>query len=329
MNGSEASGGATGAPVADLLEFYRKMAEIRAFEDAIVDVYRRGEMPGLVHSSAGQEAVAVGVGAALRLDDLITSTHRAHGHVLAKGADLSMMLLEIMGKAGGLCRGKGGSMHLADLTCGVLGANGIVGGGVGIALGAAYSASLRRSGQVVASFIGDGTMNQGILFEVMNMAALWRLPLVWICENNQYGQYSHVRQVSAGELIERPRAFGIPTHSVDGMDVVETALVAAEAVDRARRGEGPTFVMADTYRFSGHHVAELNVPYRSAEEIDEWRVRDPLLVHGRRLVADGVAEQTTLDEIERAARERVTAALVFALAAPDPDQATLWEDVYE
>lgn len=311
----------------DPLELYRRMVLIRHFEETTIEVYRSGEMPGLAHSYAGQEASAVGICAALRPDDTITSTHRGHGHILAKGASPARMMLEIMGKEGGYCAGRGGSMHITDVSLGVLGANGVVAGGVGIALGSALSAERLGADRVSVCFIGDGAMNQGITFEVLNMAALWKLPLIVVCENNLYGQYSPLSDVLHGEVADRPRAFGIEPVSADGMDVDEVLAVATEQVARTRAGHGPGFIEVRTYRYGGHHVAEVKSDYRTDQEIDEWRGRDPLELYRRRLLSRGHDEQA-LDAIRVAAAGEVERARQMGLDGAEPDPSTLTDEVY-
>jgi pyruvate dehydrogenase E1 component alpha subunit len=252
---------------ADALELYRRMVLIRRFEERVDDLYRAARMPGLAHLYIGEEAVAVGVCAALRTDDCITSTHRGHGHCLAKGASVELMFAELLGKEAGYNRGKGGSMHIADQERGNLGANAIVGGGAGIATGAALSAKKRGTDQVAVCFFGEGALGQGILYEVMNMASLWKLPVVYVCENNQYNEYTHYRETTAGGVAARAEAFGIPAAEVDGQDVLAVRDAAREAVAHARRGEGPSMLVCHTYRFRGHHVGDIDRSYyRSKEE---------------------------------------------------------------
>src|SRR5205809_4411771 len=236
------------------IHFYRQMMKIRLFEEQVNQLYMSAKMPGLAHLYIGQEAVAVGVCETLRQDDYITSTHRGHGHCLAKGASLDRMFAELLGKAPGYCRGKGGSMHIADQETGNLGANAIVGGSAGIATGAAMSAKMRGSDQVSVCFFGEGALGQGLLYEVMNMASLWKLPVVYVCENNLYNEYTSYEDVTAGSITARAEAFGIPAEEVDGQDVLAVYEASARAVERARRGDGPSFLACATYRYQGHHV---------------------------------------------------------------------------
>lgn len=312
----------------DPIELLRRMLLIRCFEETTIEVYRSGEMPGLAHSYAGQEASAVGVCSVLEEDDYITSTHRGHGHLLAKGADPTRMMLEIMGKEGGYCRGRGGSMHIADASLGILGANGVVAGGVGIALGAALSAQRRDSGQVSVCFIGDGAMNQGVTFEVLNMAALWSLPLIIACENNLYGQYSPLGDTLVGTVAGRPPAFGVPTVQADGMDVRSVREAVSEVVGDVRKGLGPRFVEIQTYRYGGHHVAEVKSDYRTDEEVESWKQRDPIESFERHLLESNVASADRVDSLRREVAEQVAAARTAGLAADPPPADAIGEGVY-
>src|ERR1700680_1580632 len=243
------------------LRMYRRMLMIRLFEENVNDLYTRALMPGLAHLYIGEEAVAVGICEALHNDDYITSTHRGHGHCVAKGAALDRMFAELLGKEAGYCKGKGGSMHIADPDTGNLGANAIVGGSAGIATGAAFSAQRLKTNQVAVCFFGDGAMGQGLLYEVMNMAALWKLPVIYVCENNMYNEYTHYLETTAGDISARAKGFGIPGETVDGQDVRKVYAAAKQVVDRARAGAGPSFLVCDTYRFMGHHVGDVNREY--------------------------------------------------------------------
>src|SRR5437867_8648452 len=238
------------------LHMYRRMVMIRLFEEQVNDLYTRALMPGLAHLYIGEEAVAVGVCEALEPADYITSTHRGHGHCLAKGASLDRMFAELLGKEAAYCKGKGGSMHIADPDTGNLGANAIVGGSSGIATGAAFSAKRLKTDQVSVCFFGDGALGQGLLYEVINMAALWKLPVIYVCENNLYNEYTHNSETLAGDMLARATAFGIPAESVDGQDVRAVYRSAKEIVDRVRGGAGPAFLACQTYRFMGHHVGD-------------------------------------------------------------------------
>ena len=312
------------------LRMYEQMQRIRTFEEHVNQLYRSAKMPGLAHLYIGEEAVAVGVCEALRKDDYITSTHRGHGHCLAKGAAPDRMYCELLGKEDGYCRGKGGSMHIADHENGNLGANAIVGGSAGIATGAAFSARARGTDQVSVCFFGEGALGQGVLYEVMNMAALWKLPVVYVCENNLYNEYTHYSETTAGEIGARPAAFGIPVEEVDGQDVRAVHAAAVRMVERARTGDGPSFLVCNTYRFHGHHVGDVDrAYYRSKEEESSWAdERDPLRLLGEWLLADGGASRDALERIERQVSEEVEAAVAYALEAPFPDPGEVDQHVH-
>src|SRR3982075_3285418 len=238
------------------LHAYRQMVRIRAFEERVNDLYTRALMPSLAHLYIGEEAVAVGVCEALRRDDYITSTHRGHGHCLAKGATPDRMFAELLGKEAGYCKGKGGSMHIADPDTGNLGANAIVGGSAGIATGAAFSAKYLKTGQVAVCFFGEGALGQGLLYEEMNLAQLWKLPVVFVCENNGYNEYTHFSESTAGDVCARAAAFGIATQNIDGQNVRDVYAAASKYIERARMLEGPAFLECTTYRYHGHHVGD-------------------------------------------------------------------------
>jgi TPP-dependent pyruvate/acetoin dehydrogenase alpha subunit len=312
------------------LRMYEGMQRIRTFEEHVNELYRGAKMPGLAHLYIGEEAVAVGVCEALRKDDFITSTHRGHGHCLAKGAAVDRMFCELLGKEPGYCRGKGGSMHIADHENGNLGANAIVGGSAGIATGAAFSAKSRRTDQVAVCFFGEGALGQGVLYEVMNMASLWKLPVIYVCENNLYNEYTHYLETTAGEIAARPAAFGIPTEEVDGQDARDVYAAATRAVARARSGEGPSFLVCSTYRFHGHHVGDVDRSYyRSKDEETSWAgERDPLRILGEWLLADGGVAREALDQIESEIADEVQAAVTTALEAPFPDPGEVDKHVY-
>ena len=312
------------------VELYRRMLRIRHFEEQVNELYRAGKMPGLAHLYIGEEAVAVGVCAALNDDDYITSTHRGHGHCLAKGAELKPMFAELLGKEAGYCHGKGGSMHIADTKRGNLGANAIVAGSAGIATGAALSAKKRGSKQVAVCFFGDGALGQGVLYEVMNMASLWRLPVIYVCEDNLYNEYTHSSETTAGDIGDRAAAFNIPVEDVDGQNVSEVNRAAAKAVVRARSGGGPTFLICHTYRFHGHHVGDVDRRYyRAKEEEEGWReTRDPLKLAAEWITSRGYAPASTLDQIDEEVQSQVRAAVEFAINAPYPDPSEVTEHVY-
>ncbi len=312
------------------LHAYQQMVRIRIFEEKVNELYTKAIMPGLAHLYSGEEAVAVGVCEALRRDDYITSTHRGHGHCLAKGARPDRMFAELLGKEGGYCRGKGGSMHIADQDTGNLGANAIVGGSAGIATGAAFSAKQRNSGQVAVCFFGEGALGQGLLYEEMNLAQLWKLPVIYVCENNLYNEYTHFSETTAGEIQARAEAFGILTREVDGQDVRAVFAAMQELVERARRGEGPAFLHCRTYRFFGHHVGDVSRGYyRSKEEEQTWKQeRDPIQRLGGWLLAQGHADQGLLDRIHQEAGQEIEAAAQFGMTAPYPRGEEVGEDVY-
>lgn len=312
------------------LRAYRKMVSIRLFEELVNEVYTRALMPGLAHLYSGEEAVAVGICEALRVDDYITSTHRGHGHCLAKGASPDRMFAELLGKEAGYCRGKGGSMHIADPATGNLGANAIVGGSVGIATGAAFSAKTLGTDRVAVCFFGEGALGQGSLYEVMNLAQLWTLPVIYVCENNQYNEYTHYQETTAGSILGRAAAFGIDAASVDGQDVRAVHEAAMRFVKRARIGGGPAFLQCDTYRYSGHHVGDINREYyRSKEEEQLWRTdRDPIQVIAKWLLDQGYADPASLDRITSEVRATMEAAVKFAIAAPYPDVREVEKHVY-
>jgi TPP-dependent pyruvate/acetoin dehydrogenase alpha subunit len=312
------------------LEMYRKMVTIRLFEEQVNELYTSAKMPGLAHLYIGEEAVAVGVCAALRRDDYITSTHRGHGHCLAKGASVHRMFAELLGKEAGYCRGKGGSMHIADPEAGNLGANAIVAGSAGIATGAALSAKMRGTDQVTVCFFGEGALGQGVLYEVMNMASLWKLPVIYVCEDNLYNEYTPRSETTAGSLRARAEALGIRVAEVDGQDIRAVYAAARDAVERTRQGEGPMFMICHTYRFRGHHVGDVNrTYYRPKEEEQQWMAeRDPLKVLAQWLIGRKMGDAGLFERIEHEVRADVTAGVDFALTAPYPDASEVTQDVY-
>ena len=312
------------------LQVYRQMVTIRLFEEQVNELYTRALMPGLAHLYSGQEAVAVGICQALRIDDYITSTHRGYGHCLAKGASPDRMFAELLGKKAGYCKGKGGSMHIADPATGNLGANAIVGGSVGIATGAAFAAKRLGNGRVAVCFFGEGALGQGSLYEVMNLEQLWKLPVIYVCENNLYNEYTHYTETTAGTILGRATAFGLEAATVDGQDVRAVNQVATRFVARARAGEGPAFLQADTYRYSGHHVGDINREYyRSKQEEQHWKnERDPIKLHAGWLITQGCADTALLDRITDEARTEMEAAVKFAIAAPYPGADQVDQDIY-
>lgn len=333
MSQMKSAGTAPGTPNEEAerwLHMYYQMLQIRFFEDGANELYRTAKMPGLSHLYSGEEAIAVGVCGALRQDDYITSTHRGHGHCLAKGASVDRMFAELLGKEAGYCKGKGGSMHIADQDTGNLGANAIVGGGAGIATGAAFSSKWRKSDQVSVCFFGEGALGQGILYEVMNMASLWKLPVIYVCENNLYNEYTQYFETTAGSLASRASAFGIPTEEIDGQDVRVVYETAARMVKRARQGEGPSFLLANTYRYHGHHVGDIaRTYYRPKEEEEFWKTqRDPIQILADWLIAEHIADAAQLDGLRAKAKSEVDAGVEFGLNAPFPIESEVTQDVY-
>jgi pyruvate dehydrogenase E1 component alpha subunit len=316
-------------PSEALLEIYRKMLTIRAFEETVFDVYRKGLMPGLAHLSDGQEATPVGVCAALRPDDTITSTHRGHGHIIAKGGLVEPMMAEVMGRVTGYCRGKGGEMHIADVSLGILGANGIVGGGIGIAAGSAFTAKREGRGRVSVAFFGDGAINQGIWYETANLAVLWQLPLIYVCENNQYTEFTHYKKLVSGVGLEaRARAMGMKSLVVDGNDVLAVYQAAHTLVEEARRGKGPATLVCHTFRYGGHHVGEPGTAYRSKQEIAEWKAKDPIPLFEKVLLEHKIIAPADIEALHDEVQTRVLASVTTAQQAPFPEVKEAGEHVY-
>jgi TPP-dependent pyruvate/acetoin dehydrogenase alpha subunit len=322
------TGAALGAE--QLLHMYTQMVRIRFFEEQVNELYLRAVMPGLSHLYSGEEAIAVGICEALHRDDYITSTHRGHGHCLAKGAKPDRMFAELLGKEAGYCRGKGGSMHIADPASGNLGANAIVGGSVGMAAGAAFSAKMRGTNQVAVCFFGEGALGQGLLYEVLNLSKLWNLPVIFACENNMYNEYTHYSETTAGEILDRPAAFGIPAEAVDGQDVRAVYAVASRVVGQAREGKGPSFLLCNTYRYRGHHVGDVNREYyRAKQEENTWMTtRDPISLLAGWMISEKIADQPALDKIQAAVKSEMEAAVTFANQSPYPGVDQVQEDVY-
>jgi acetoin:2,6-dichlorophenolindophenol oxidoreductase subunit alpha len=318
------------AGVEQWTRMYRRMVMIRLFEEQVNELYTRALMPGLAHLYAGEEAVAVGICEALRLEDYITSTHRGHGHCLAKGASPDRMFAELLGKEAGYCRGKGGSMHIADPATGNLGANAIVGGSAGIATGAAFSSKHLGTNQVTVCFFGEGALGQGVLYEVMNLASLWKLPVIYACENNLYNEYTHYSETTAGDLLARATAFGLPAESVDGQDVRAVYATAKRLVERARKGGGAAFLLCNTYRYTGHHVGDINREYyRSKQEEQQWKTeRDPIKNLADWMIEQKHSDSAALERIQAEVRAEMKAAVEFALAAPYPGPEEAEQDVY-
>lgn len=313
-------------PASEQIELYRRMILIRKAEERLAADFKAGQLPGPVHLYIGQEAVAVGISAHLRDTDRMTSTHRGHGHFLAKGGNLNAMFAEVYGRAAGICGGMGGSMHVADFDRGILGANGIVGGGIALAAGAALAAQLEGKGNVAVGFFGDGASAQGVLSETLNIAALWKLPLILCCENNGYAEFSPYSAVNTGEIADRAKPFGVPAIVVDGNDVFAVWQAADEAILRARNGAGPTFIEARTYRFHGHVEGEktfLKEMYRSDDEVAARRASDPIALFRSQIQNSGAATDSGLASLEKEIDEQVTSAATAAAELPLPDPAFL------
>jgi len=308
---------------------YQDMFKIRYFENQITDVYSKGLMPGLAHLYIGEEAIAVGVCTNLSEHDFATSTHRGHGHLIAQGADLKRMMAEVLGKETGYCKGKGGSMHIMDVSKGILGANGIVGAGIPIATGSAYSAKVRGTDQVTVAFFGDAASNQGNFHESINMAAAWKLPVVYICENNLYGISVDIRKVTnTKDLATRALAYDIPGIVVNGNDVLEVYRVTKEVVKRARKGKGPSLIECKTYRWKGHHLGDPGRVYRLEKETKEWMARCPIKTFRERLIKEKIASEEELNSIERDTKKIIKEALDFAIQSPYPDKKEAYEDLF-
>jgi TPP-dependent pyruvate/acetoin dehydrogenase alpha subunit len=325
----EQPGAVSAAEGDDLRSLYRKMVLLRKFDERVGDLFRRAKLPGFVHLYIGEEAIATGVCAVLRTDDYITSTHRGHGHFLAKGGDIRACMAELYGKAVGCCKGKGGSLHVADVSAGMLGANGIVAASLPIAVGAAYGAAkMRKTDQVVAAFFGDGATNEGAFHEAMNMASAWKLPVVFVCENNYYGVGTRLAAISPSEsLVERAAAYGMPAITLDGNDVLAVRAAAREAVERARANGGPTFLECRTWRHRAHVEGE-QPTYFEEEERNAWLERDPLPSFAGKLIAEGVLTEDAAAEIATAAEAMVEDAVAYAEAQEYPAEEDALLDVF-
>jgi pyruvate dehydrogenase E1 component alpha subunit len=318
----------TGYPKDLLLTLYRRMVLIREFELRAINERKAGLIPGFIHAYVGQEATAVGACAALRSDDVITSTHRGHGHLIAKGGDPKYMMAELAARSTGYCGGKGGSLHMADFNLGILGANGIVGGGIPMATGAALAFKMRGEDRVALAFFGDGAVNEGAFHEAANLAGLWRLPVIFVCENNLYGEGTpQSRQAPVADLAVRAQAYAFPGLVVDGNDVLAVYEAALAAIERARAGGGATFIEAKTYRFHGHYEGDPMV-YRSKEEVEAWRQRDPIPNFRQRLVAGRIATEGELQAVDAHVRAQIDEAVQFAARSPKPEPASALEGVY-
>ncbi len=314
-----------------LVELLRKMVTIRLFEEKIIDLYARGLVPGLAHLYVGEEAIATGVCANLLKNDYITSTHRGHGHVIAKGADLKYMMAELFGKKTGYCKGKGGSMHIADVDIGILGANGIAGGGIPIAVGAGLSPKMRKTDQVTACFFGDGSSNNGTFHEGLNFASVHRLPVVFICENNRYGiSVSQKQHQAIQDISIRAVAYNMPGITIDGNDVLAVYETSCKAIQRARAGEGPTLVECKTYRWRGHHEGDPNQGkrYRTMEEVKEWMEKCPIRRFEEKLVSEKVLTKMKAKKIWEEVEKEIEEAVAFANESSFPSPQDIYEDVY-
>lgn len=311
-----------------LVKIYKVMNDIRRFELKALSFFEENKLRGSVHLYVGEEAIAATVCSLLRDTDYITSTHRGHGHCIAKGAELGKSMAELMGKATGYCKGRSGSMHIADFAKGNLGANAIVGGGVGIAVGAALAARLKGTDQVAVTFFGDGASNQGVTHEAMNLAALWKLPVIFVCENNGFGISVPLKESTAVEdIAKRAAGYGIPGYTVDGNDVLAIDAAMQKAITRAKEGKGPTLIECKTYRWLGHWTGDPQV-YRTREEVEAWKQQCPIQRLRDYLLENNILSAGEIESIERQSQEEVEAAAQFALESPEPDPATVMEDVF-
>jgi pyruvate dehydrogenase E1 component alpha subunit len=311
-----------------LKSLLHQMLLIRTFEETAEQLYMEGLVHGTMHLSIGQEGSAVGSIAALRREDYILSTHRGHGHCIAKGAQPQLMMAEFMGKEAGYCRGRGGSMHMADVETGNLGANGIVAGGVPMAAGVGLSIQMQKQDRIVLVFFGDGAANEGAFHESMNMAAIWNLPVIYLCENNQYAMSMAIGRASkVNRLSDRAAGYGVPGVTVDGNDMVAVYQATLEAVQRARSGGGPTMIEALTYRWRGHSKSDKQ-RYRTKEEVREWQERDPIVRLARRMIQAGIMDDDEYARMHKAAQDEIQSSVAFAKAAPEPDPSTILEGIY-
>lgn len=312
-----------------LLEMFRKMEEIRRMDLKIAQLVKKGKVPGMTHFSVGEEAANVGAMLALNPDDLITSNHRGHGQAIAKGIDLNGMMAEILGKYNGTCKGKGGSMHIADLDAGNLGANGIVGGGMGIAVGAALTQQMQNTGKIVVCFFGDGATNEGVFHEAVNMASIWKLPVIFYCINNGYGISADIKKMTNVEHIhQRSAAYGIPGMFIeDGNNVIDVYEGFKKAVDHVRGGKGPVLIESVTYRWLGHSSSDPG-KYRTREEVELWKQKDPIENLRKYLIENNIASAEELEEIQAQVKEEVEASVKFAEESPFPPLESAFEDIY-
>ena len=313
----------------ELLEMLRRMELIRHFEYTVNELYGQGKIFGAMHLYAGEEAVGVGVCANLSRDDYVFSSHRGHGHLIAKGGDVKRMMAELFGKSTGVCKGKGGSMHVADASINMLGASGIVGGGIPLATGAGLSAKYRGTSQVAVSFFGDGASNQGTFHESLNLASIWDLPVIYVCENNQYAESTPItKAMKAKNVADRALGYAIPGVVVDGMDVIAVYQVAKEAVTRARQGKGPTLLECKTYRFEGHEMGDPHNLYRSKEEVEQWKKRDPINRLKATILSNGMSTEEEIQAVENDVRKKIEEAIKFADDSPEPKLEDALTDVF-
>ena len=315
-----------------LMEMLRRMVRIRFFEERVIQMVERGEIVGAAHSYIGEEAVAVGTCLALRDDDWMTGNHRSHGHPIAKGGDVKRAMAELLGKATGFCKGKGGSMHLADFSIGILGESGILGSAIPTAVGAALGSKLQGNDRVAVPFFGDGASNEGPFHESINLAAIWKLPVIFLCENNQYAVSSSFKKMVASENIsDRAASYNIPGVLVDGQDVIAMYEAVTVAVARARAGDGPSLIEGLTYRYHDHSLGLnriVRAPYRDEEEVEQWKARDPIKIHKELLLSQDIATQAEIDQLEQEVMQQIDEAVEFARESPYPEPSALFEDMY-
>ena len=312
-----------------LIDMYRTMWLIRQFELMADKLYALGKVHGTMHLSAGQEAVAVGISRATRVDDYLINHHRGHGHFISKKEDINLMMAEFLGKEAGYCKGRGGSMHIADFSSHNLGANGIVGGGIPHSLGVGLAIQMRKLDQICIAIFGDGASNEGVFHETLNMAALWKLPVLYVCENNKYGMSMDIQRVAAKlPIAQRAESYGIPWYYIDGNDLLTVYETTRDVAEKIRSGSGPTFIETQTYRYFGHSKSDRNL-YRTKEEIELWKTtKDPIMRFGKNLLTSGMISQKKMEGIEKEALSVIEAAVEFAEASPDPDASTVEEYVY-
>lgn len=324
----QVGGGIPTYPPEVLAEMFRRMTLVRQFELRAIEERRAGLIPGFIHSCVGQEATAVGACLALERSDVITSTHRGHGHLIGKGGEPRYMMAELAARSPGYCRGRGGSLHIADFDLGILGANGIVAGGIPIAVGAALALAMQSDGRIALSFFGDGAVNEGAFHEAANLAGLWKLPVVFFCENNLYGEGTpQSKQAPVADLALRAEGYGFPGIIIDGNDVLAVYEAVRQAADRARAGKGPTFVEGKTYRYRGHYEGDPQA-YRLPGEMEAWRARDPIPAFRQRLLDSSLLDEAALQELEDSVQQELEEAVAFAKTAPLPEPGEALEGVY-